>query len=243
MAIEDTYSPVLHRINQAIRWRAAHPSEPIPPVAEILTKYSQPPAELLKASQAQLTRLIETADVKKGYFHVSPTSNTVRLIRNAVPPKAKGKRSRDAVAPLSGLDVDSLLSTQKRPKISSENAVPEFKQMLATTDDPNGISAAATQMSEIIYGLTRDSFGDANYDRVAECMRVMREELRLMEEPALYNDFLREFKGKVLGEDLGGDRREMWWKVRKTKLGLLDQKACEFSEVTEEEAEAFYAFR
>ena len=66
MAMTDTYSPVLHRIDQAVRWRAVHPTEPIPPPYDILTKYSQQPAELQEKAQSSLAKLVAAADVKKG---------------------------------------------------------------------------------------------------------------------------------------------------------------------------------
>ena len=66
MPITDTYSPVLHRIDQAVRWRAVHPNEPIPPVYDILTKYSKPPEQLVAKAKRQLEKLVAAADVKKG---------------------------------------------------------------------------------------------------------------------------------------------------------------------------------
>lgn len=221
--IPDTFSPVLHRINQAIRWRAARPDETLPPIPEILTKYSEPPSKLVDRTTSQLEALIAAADVKK------------------VPPKAKGRRTRDVIKPLSGLDVDSLLSSEKRQSISPGNAIPEFKQMLATTEDASGIQNAASQLGEIVTDLITESLGNGNYGRAQECMRVMREELRLLEEPGIWNSFVRDLKTKMLGEELGGDRREMWYHVRKLKLGLIDSSSCEVSDVDETTAEEFYS--
>lgn len=66
MAIEDTYSPIIHRINQGIRRRAVQPSEPVAPPADILVKFSNPPSELVSQSVTRLKTLINAADVKKG---------------------------------------------------------------------------------------------------------------------------------------------------------------------------------
>lgn len=71
----------------------------------------------------------------------------------------------------------------------------------------------------------------------------MRQEMIEMEEPEIWNDFIRGLKGKLLGEDLGGDRREMWWEIRRHKLGLIERKASEPSTVNEEEAKAFLSSR
>ena len=72
MQIQDTYSPVLHRIDQAVRWRAIHPNDPIPPPYEILVRYSHPPEELVNKSKRRLERLVAAADVKKGKEQPSP---------------------------------------------------------------------------------------------------------------------------------------------------------------------------
>ena len=66
MALTDTFSPILHRLDQAVRWRAVHPNEPVPPPYEILTRYSKPPDELAAKSQRKLEKLVAAADVKKG---------------------------------------------------------------------------------------------------------------------------------------------------------------------------------
>jgi ATP-dependent DNA helicase 2 subunit 2 len=154
-----------------------------------------------------------------------------------VPPKAKGrKRNREAEKPLSGLDVEALLHQEKRTKISPSNAIPEFKQSLSHAENIETINDAVKQMTGIIEDQVRHSLGDANYDRVTEGLGVMREELISYEEPGAYNDFLRELKGKLLGEKLGGDRRELWWLIRRSKLGLIEQQQSDRSEVTEEEA-------
>ncbi|PGH15087.1 ATP-dependent DNA helicase II subunit 2 [Helicocarpus griseus UAMH5409] len=221
LAIEDSFSPLLHRIDQAIRWRAIHPSEPLPLVPAVLRKLSHQPEDLQARSKNILDELIKASDVKK------------------VPPKAKGrKRDRETDKPLSGLNVEELLRTEKRVKISSENAIPEFKQSLVSSQDLDAVKDAVKQMSTIIENQIRHSLGDANYERAVEGLGTMKEELVAFEEPGLYNDFIRSLKAKLLGDELGGDRREMWWYIRKNRLGLIDKKLSEFSDVTEEDARA-----
>jgi ATP-dependent DNA helicase 2 subunit 2 len=91
-------------------------------------------------------------------------------------------------------------------------------------------------MGTIIENQIKHSLGDANYDRVVEELVTIREELVEYEEPGAYNELLRSLKGKILGEELGGDRKELWWLLRKSRLGLIDRNASEMSEVTEDEA-------
>ena len=65
-AIEDTYNPTIHRLNQAIRRRATQPGGPVGEPEEILLKYSHPPEKLVKEAREEIEKLIEVAQVKKG---------------------------------------------------------------------------------------------------------------------------------------------------------------------------------
>ena len=64
----------------------------------------------------------------------------------------------------------------------------------------------------------------------------MREEMEELEEPEIWNDFVREVKKELLGGQLGGNRKEMWWLVRGKKIGLIDKRCSTLSDVGEEEA-------
>ena len=68
----------------------------------------------------------------------------------------------------------------------------------------------------------------------------MREEMSDVDEAAPYNEFLKELKGRLLEEELGGNRKEMWFYVRRGRLGLLQAKECSGG-VSEEEAQAFFS--
>lgn len=225
MSFEDIYSPLLHRINHVIRWRATHDTyDKLPDPPAILLKYSAPPADLLAKTQRELNALKVAADVKK------------------VPPKVKGrgKRAREHDKPLSGLDVDALLGGAKRVKIDTSNLIPSFKEVLRTTEDLDTIQSAANEMDKAIRRYISDSFGESKYGQALEAMRVLRDELIEMEEPEMYNALLRKLKEDLLVDKLNGDRREMWWLIRSNKYGLIDQKRSMMSDVTEEEAEEFY---
>lgn len=66
--IEETFSPALHRVSQVIRSRAIWPDEKLPPVPEILVKYSNPPQELVNGAKTSLKAIITAGDVKKGKY-------------------------------------------------------------------------------------------------------------------------------------------------------------------------------
>ncbi|KAI1402222.1 ATP-dependent DNA helicase II subunit 2 [Hypoxylon fuscum] len=226
-AVEDVYCPPLHRINQVIRHRAIYPEQPVPPVAPILVKYSNPPADLVVKAKSKLEDLIAEADVKK------------------VPPKAKGRREKGKKPqPISGLDVDALLNQpeNKRKKIEADNAVPQFKQMVEYANEESEIEDAAKQMGGIICSLITNSLGDSGYDRAVENLGVFRDTMVRWEMPDLYNSFLTDLKKRMLSGALGGDRRELWWQMKgaRATLGLIDQSVSDPSKVTPEEAAEFF---
>ncbi|KAF7196411.1 ATP-dependent DNA helicase II subunit 2 [Pseudocercospora fuligena] len=225
-AMDDTYNPVIHKLTQAIKHRAVHPDDEPPEPYHIITKYSQPPEHLVEQSKTALDKVIAAGNVKK------------------VPPKARGKRwgRKDAPKPLSDLDVAALLAQdpkRKAKKIDPKNAIPEFKQMLQKADDIPEIYEACKQLKFIILDWAKHSIGESNTGRVVEGIRVMREEIIEFEEPAAFNDVLKEIKKKMLGGELGGDRKEMWYRIRVNKLRPIDKKESAQSDFTEEEAKAF----
>ncbi|ETS79814.1 ATP-dependent DNA helicase II subunit 2 [Pestalotiopsis fici W106-1] len=224
-AVDDTFSPPLHRVNQVVRHRAIHADKPVPPMPPILVKYRIPDHDLVEKAKSKLDDLIATAEVKK------------------VETKAKGKRGGKqepkARKPLSGLDVDALLRepANKRTKVDPDNAIPSFKQLMESSDNDDVLQEAPKQMGAVIRDLVSESFGDLNFDRATENLGVLREYMILFEEPQRYNDFLKDFKKRLFTGALGGDRREFWFNnVRKPKLGLIDTTESEFSKVTTEEA-------
>lgn len=224
---EDTFSPLVHRINHIIRWRATHPdtSLEIPPPPPVLTKYSQLPPELLESANKQLDGLKEAADVKK------------------VPPKAKGRGKRNRAErdkPLSGLDIDELLGLPSTAKLDPSNIIPSFIQAIRAAESLELIESISASMGAEIRSLITKSVGDSGYGRALEAMRVMREELADLEEPETWNGFVRELKAELLEGKLGGNRRDMWWKIRGSRYGLVERKRCAVSGVGEEAAAEFY---
>ncbi|RDA92872.1 hypothetical protein CP533_2892 [Ophiocordyceps camponoti-saundersi (nom. inval.)] len=217
--IDETFNPSIHRINHAVRIRAVHPERSLPQVPPALLRYSAPPEDLVERVHSRIKALIEVAEVKK------------------VPPKAKGRRARESVKPISGLDVDALLSDKKKGQVSRENAIPDFKQALVDYTSTDEVEDVAKQMGAIVRGLITDSFGDSRYAQAMECVSVMRKELSRLEEPDIYNTFMRELKKALLSGALGGDRREFWYMVRSSRLGLIDKDEAEASAVLPEQAD------
>lgn len=66
LPIDESFSPLLHRIESAVRYRAVHPNDPILDPSERLTEFAHPSEEMIKNSKSHLEKLMSTADVKKG---------------------------------------------------------------------------------------------------------------------------------------------------------------------------------
>ncbi len=214
-----------------------HPDEPICPPAEILLRFSHPPQNLIENAKPAIDSLIDAAEVKKGTYP-SILCSISPLTDQSVPEKAKGRGGKkEAVKPLSGLDIDALLGQRPRTTISPENAIPEFKQAINTADDDEKVERAVKQMGDITRKLIQDSYAGMQYSRAAENLSVMRQQLVGLEMPGLYNKFLTSLKKSLLSGELNGDRREMWYgHVVSGHLGLITKGESEASEVTEEEA-------
>lgn len=224
-----------------------HEDGPIEDIPPVLLKYSRPPDGLVQNAKRKIDRLIEAADVKKGQHPVSSPqlSISTKDVISTAPEKKKFKRHESGKndGPVSGLDIDSILTkgaAQKQGKISKGNAVPEFKQVLqslAKANEDVGIVKAVWEMGNIVQSLIKESTGDSNYGQAIESIGVMREQMIGLELPELYNDFLKNLKTRLLSDDLGGNRKEMWLRIRYPgRLGLITNVQSEASNVTSEEA-------
>ncbi|KAF2758088.1 ATP-dependent DNA helicase II subunit 2 [Pseudovirgaria hyperparasitica] len=220
--MDQTFSPVLHNVNQNIQWRAARGDQSLAPVLEILTRYSRPPDDLVTSATTEINTLVKRSDVKP------------------VPPKLKGrKRNRETEKPLSGLNVEELLGREKRTKISAENAIPEFKQYIENSEDFSAIKNAADQMFNHVSSYIQHSIGDSKYGMATEVLYVVKQSMIDYEEPEIYNEHLAALKRKVLDGSLGGNRTDMWVRIRHNRLGPITKEQSKHSKYSEEEAKRF----
>ncbi|KAG4440232.1 hypothetical protein IFR05_004311 [Cadophora sp. M221] len=222
MKIEETFSPNVHRVNQAIKKRAIHPDGEVGEPAAVLTKWSKPPAELIANAEPQLETLLKFSGVTK------------------VPEKAKGKRGRETVTPMSGLDVKDLLNTRrKKNEIAQDNAIPEFKQMIEMAEKDEEIIRATTHMGKVVRQSLQSANGNAHHAVTFSHMKVFRDEMIDIDMPEIYNEFCKDFKKRIFNNEFG-DQRNFWADFKFQKLGLIRGNGD--SEVTEQEAAEFLKF-
>ncbi|KAG4413194.1 hypothetical protein IFR04_013659 [Cadophora malorum] len=223
MTIEETFSPTVHRVNQAIRQRAIHPDGEVGEPAPVLTKWSKPPAELIANAEPQLEALLKISGVTK------------------VPEKAKGKRGREVITPMSGLDVNELLNTRRQKSdISHENAIPEFKQLMQVTEKDEDIFKAVSQMGKAIRQSLKTAMGNVNHPVIFSQIKAVRDEMIDIDMPEIYNDFIKDLKTRIFQKNEFGDQRNFWADFKFQKLGLI--RGSGNAGVTEEEAAEFLKF-
>ena len=216
------FSPVLHTIEGAIRYRAVYPDNDLPPKSDAFLAYSKQPAELQSQSKEALKRLIKAADVKK------------------VPPKVKGrKRYRDVEKPLSGLDVDALFTAKKKTKISPDNAVPEIQADAGFRRQRRDHDGCCESDDNLVEKQISSGFGENNSARAIEYLGVMRKELLELEMPTLYKDAIGKLKEKVLSGKYG-PQTNFWYDVKRAGLAPINKNELDVDNgMSAEEAAAF----
>lgn len=92
-------------------------------------------------------------------------------------------------------------------------------------------------MLSLASNLITSSLGDANYLRAIEILGTVREECVELEEVEGWNEGVRKLKEKCFEE--ADQRREMWLLIRRARLGLIEKREVDVSEVEEKEAKEF----
>ena len=87
-------------------------------------------------------------------------------------------------------------------------------------------------MEALVREAITNSFADMLYGKACDMMMVMREELIDLDEPNIYNDFVRCLKDELLAGKLGGNRTDMWKEIQKRRLGFITTQESERSGIT-----------
>lgn len=154
---------------------------------------------------------------------------------------------RDAVKPISDIDVEDLLASARASRASHQlvdpaNPIPSFKQSLDDTTEPNGQTKAAAQMGKIIEKRIMQcgdggDLGRMAHERVLEEMRVLREQMLDLDYAAWWNEWVSGLKERLLLKgELAGLRTELWGRISSERLGLVEGNR---THVTDEEVERF----
>lgn len=69
--MDEYFSPMIHRIQQAIKQRAVHPESLVPELPDAIARLTRQPENLQEQSRDILQKLVQKADIKKGRSFVN----------------------------------------------------------------------------------------------------------------------------------------------------------------------------
>lgn len=201
----ETFSFGVHRVQQAVLFRAFHQSsEPIPSASEPILHVSRIPRQVSSSAKflSSATEVTNVADVKK------------------VPPKTAHRKRQGArqEAVKTGIDLDELLGEedpnandrntsayseqtaggQRLNSIGQAHPLDDFETMMRKDEM---IDIAFSQIQPVILELVQYSLGEQTFDLALQCIRAFRAHAIEQEESEMFNDFLKRMDKKMREED------------------------------------------
>ena len=217
----DIFSPVIHRIQQIICFRALNPESAWPPTPEILLRYTTPNEILLSDAKSVLERLKKELDLKD-----APQVNF-----------QKRSRDEDHVAPISGLDINELLKageemeaneysssikqkkssyTGNSQQIGLENPEEDFLRLL--DDNDRTIEPIFKRMANVIREMILTSTNGIQYPKIISAISTLRRQADEWEEGMFYNDFVHQLRLDLDGDRLGSNHLALWFAIQEKSL-------------------------
>jgi hypothetical protein len=122
--------------------------------------------------------------------------------------------------------------------IGTTDPVKDFNAMLNHEDDL--VTAAVTQMTELILRLATTSFGDQHYNRIIACLKACREASAKENEAGLFNKCMYQLKQLINPSKPTSPRLELWQLLQKESISLISKDEAdddEVAQVTKEDAD------
>jgi hypothetical protein len=120
--------------------------------------------------------------------------------------------------------------------ISSNHPISDFREMINYRRE-DLVEPAIKQMQAMIVDLVKNSIEFSFFEKASECLAVLREGCVQEEEFELFNDFLWNFKERLLGIR---NFSEFWRRFIQNRINLITADECPRSPVTPEDAETFW---
>ena len=120
--------------------------------------------------------------------------------------------------------------------ISSNHPISDFREMINYRRE-DLVEPAIKQMQAMIVDLIKNSIEFSFFEKASECLIVLREGCLQEEEFEFFNDFLWNFKEKLLGIK---NFHEFWRRHVQNRVNLISSDECPRSPVTQEDADTFW---
>lgn len=122
--------------------------------------------------------------------------------------------------------------------IGTSDPVKDFNAMLDNEEDL--VTAAVTQMTDLVLRLAMTSFGDQHYNRIVTCLKACREASAKENEAGLFNSCMYQLKQLINPSKPTSPRLELWQLLQKESISLISKDEAEDDEVahvTKEDAD------
>ncbi|KAA6406463.1 MAG: ATP-dependent DNA helicase II subunit 2 [Lasallia pustulata] len=99
--------------------------------------------------------------------------------------------------------------------------IAQVEHYLEATEDPDGISIAANAFGVMVLAYILPSVSASAFEDILTGILLFRNTMDEMEEPDMWNVWVRSLKWKVRSDELGGIGRALWEAMKENGLGLL----------------------
>ncbi|KAI9009701.1 SPOC like C-terminal domain-containing protein [Gaertneriomyces semiglobifer] len=221
----DVFNPGWQRLYQCIADRAVFPDKAgLPPMNPMIVQCMDLNPAVVEASRPAAQRF-------EAAFAVSKVEKVKKTAKNAWALNDNPQTTMTAEG-LLGLNGDAgvedvkseededvaldlrKITAERVTKVSSEKPVEDFLAMVGGEEDL--VTEAVAQLSSLITTFVTTSYHTQFYEKALDCLRTLRKTCLTEDEVSTYNDWLRQFKSRILPE-----RHDFWETVKKEALGLI----------------------
>ncbi|ORX80342.1 SPOC domain-like protein [Anaeromyces robustus] len=239
------YNVAYQYLYQCIRHKAINPNDPLPEKDDRLLSMTTPNPEIMEKSRGISQEIKEMFNVKKvdlknndkkGFGEVvdNEIKNLINDIKN---PESNVKFKTEEE--IKNMRMENIIETNVKT-IGSMNPVEDFKAMVKQQDAAL-LDKAFNQMKAMIFNLFYNALSNQSYEKILNCITVLRETCVKEDEGNLFNEFMQDLKKKLTIPDVDEKiyiHRNFWKIMIDQKINLIKSEGGKEG-VTDEEYDQF----
>ncbi|XP_054815286.1 ATP-dependent DNA helicase 2 subunit KU80 isoform X2 [Prosopis cineraria] len=181
---EFTPNPILERLYHHFDLKSRHPDAAVPPLDDNLKKITVPDADLLLENKSLIDSFRTSFELKEN----PKRKKSRKLLQEKGSHYSEDDKTEITAHPVNAIEPASNVKVEK---IGDITPVKDFEAMLSRRDGPDWVDKAIKGMSNKIFDLVEDSHEGDNYAKALEYLISLRKGCVLVQEPELFNKFLR----------------------------------------------------
>jgi len=227
-APKSVYNLSYQYLYQCIRHRAINPNDPLPEKEERLLNMVSPNEEIVNKSSKIANELKEMFNIekvdkgdknKKGFGEVvdNEIKNLINNIKNS-DSSTKFKTEEE----INNMRMENIIETNVKD-IGSMNPVEDFKAMV-NQQDASLFEKALQKMIAMIQNLLCNALSNQSYEKILNCIKVLRETCVKEDEGNFFNEFMQDLKKKLTIPDMDEKiyiHRDFWKAIIDNKINLI----------------------